>query len=117
MHNLTHGCAHGLPVSDSDRNHAMRLGISFNGKKFAYRDFRYDRLEDAVSYAELDAGREGGQPAVTLANWLDRPIPNVADQAVMKLHGISFEDGRYRYLDYRYDRLADAANFAHSQEA
>ena len=31
--------------------------ISFGGSQFHYRGYRYDKLEDAVAYAELQAPR------------------------------------------------------------
>ncbi len=100
-------------VSEADQDRAMRLGIAFNGTQFVYRDFKYDRLADAFSYAEFDIHREGRQPvATTSADWLPRPIPNSAEQALMKQYGITFEDWRYKFRDYRYDRLADAVNYA-----
>ena len=91
----------------------MGLGISFNGSQFVYRDFKYDRLADAIAYAEVDVEREGKAPAATTAaDWLAPPLPGLADQAEMQEHGIVFENRRYKYLDYRYDRLADALNYA-----
>jgi hypothetical protein len=100
-------------ISEADQDRAMRLGIAFNGTQFVYRDFKYDRLADAFSYAELDIQREGRQPvATTSADWLPRPIPNSVDQALMKQYGIIFEDWRYKFRGYRYDRLADAVNYA-----
>lgn len=38
-----------IPVADQE--HAMRLGIAFNGTQFVYRDFTYDRLADALNYS------------------------------------------------------------------
>lgn len=100
-------------VSPADQQRAMGLGISFNGTQFVYRDFKYDRLPDAFAYAELDIEREGkAAAATTAADWLARPLPGVADQTQMQELGIIFENWRYKYLDYRYDRLADAVNYA-----
>jgi hypothetical protein len=100
-------------VSETDQNRAMRSGISFNGTQFVYRDFKYDRLTDAFSYADLDIRRAGIRPATTYSvDWLPRPIPNSADQALMQQLGVAFEDWRYRFQDYRHDRLADALNYA-----
>ena len=47
--------ASGCPISEisaDEKTHAMRLGIAFNGTQFIYLDFKYDRLTDAISYAE-----------------------------------------------------------------
>ncbi len=103
-------------ISAADQAHAMHLGIAFNGVQFVYHDFKYDRLPDAVAYAELEAARGDGQAAVTNpAAWLDRPLPSAADREVMKQHGVSFDSWRYRFQDYRYDRLADAVSYASGQ--
>mgnify|MGYP003595648695 CR=1 FL=1 len=100
-------------VSAAQQREAMQLGIAFNGFQFVYRDYKYDRLPDAVAYAKLEATRGEGQAAVTNpAAWLDRPVPSAADLEVMQRHGIRFENWRYRFQDYRYDRLADALNYA-----
>jgi len=100
------------PLSEA-ADHAMHLGISFNGTQFIYRDFKYDRLADAIGYAELDVSREGGRLAPsTPAMWLDRLVPDADDLEMMKTHGITFEGRQYRYKDFRYDRLADALGFA-----
>lgn len=109
------------PISDipvSDQKHAMQLGITFNGIQFVYRDFKYDRLADAINYAELETER-ALKPAVpsTPIDWRQRPVPSVADLVLMKEHSITFEGGRYKYQDYRYDRLADALNYAQSNRS
>lgn len=95
----------------------MRLGISFNGTRFVYRGFKYDRLSDAISYAELDVQRGGIQPVATpSAEWLPRTVPNSAEQALMKQFGITFEDRRYKFQNYHYDRLEDAVRYARSHQ-
>jgi hypothetical protein len=38
--------------------------------------------------------------------------PSEDDQAIMAALSISFDAGVYRYREYRYDRLADAVNYA-----
>ena len=91
----------------------MQLGIAFNGVQFTYRDFKYDRLRDALAYAELDSLRPGHHPAASRQeDWIERPIASIEDQALMEQHGISLEGCRYRYQGYLYDRLADALSFA-----
>jgi hypothetical protein len=97
----------------AEKAHAIDLGISFNGTQYVYRDFKYDKLSDAIAYAELDSGRPGTMPDASLpAAWLDRQVPGDADQEAMRQYGIVLEEWRYRYWDYRYDRLVDAVNFA-----
>lgn len=105
-------------VSEADQKRAMRMGISFNGTQFVYGDFRYDRLSDAFSYAELEFRREGRQPVPTSStDWLSRPSPNNADRALMQEFGVTFDDWRYKFRDYRYDRLADALNYARAHQS
>lgn len=42
----------------SDAQLMDQYGITFDGRQYAYRDFRYDRLGDAVSYARKECGLE-----------------------------------------------------------
>lgn len=100
-------------ISPAAQNHAMQFGIAFNGTQFVYRDFKYDRLSDAVAYAELDCAREHNSPLPSpTGDWIARPLPNTDDQALMKQYGIFFEDWRYRFHEFRYDHLSDAVNYA-----
>ena len=119
MTELTSKIASTSPVSETEeaqQSHAMHLGISFNGTQYLYREYKYDRITDAIAYAEHDVMREGRPPAVSSAvEWLDRPVPSAADREQMTLHGISFDGWRYRYRDYRYDRLSDAVSYASGQ--
>lgn len=34
-----------------------KLGVHFDGRQYRYRDYRYDRLEDALAYARLELAR------------------------------------------------------------
>ena len=103
-------------IPDSEKQHAQDLGISFNGTQFAYREFKYDKLPDAITYAELDAHRQGQQKDVSpTPEWLDQTAPSASDQELMRQYGITSEGWRYRYREYRYDRLADAINYAANQ--
>lgn len=98
---------------EAERDRAMKLGIAFNGTQFTYRDFKYDRLRDAMAYADLDSQRAGHLPDPSLPEeWLEQPLPGVEDMALMQQHGISLERFRYRYRGYLYDRLADALSYA-----
>lgn len=103
--------------SEPDRAHAMTLGISFDGTQYRYREFKYDRLRDALAYAALDAARGGAHPSMSdPAEWLDRRVPAASDEESMRQARITFEGGRYRYQDFRYDRLADAIQYARNQK-
>lgn len=119
MSNIPLENATGLPasvVSQDEMNRAMSSGISFNGAQFVFQEFKYDKLPDALAYAELVTIRDGVHPSVSCpADWLERGVPNETDQVLMTKYGIIFEEWRYKYQDYRYDRLADAVNYASSQ--
>ncbi len=108
--------ASGCPISEisaDEKTHAMRLGIAFNGTQFIYLDFKYDRLRDAINYAEHESVRTLNPPvASTPHDWLERPVPSVADQVLMNENGIIFDGWRYIFKEYRYDRLADALNYS-----
>lgn len=43
--------AEAAPLSDDEL--MRRLGISFDGERYHFREYRYDRLADAVNYAQL----------------------------------------------------------------
>jgi hypothetical protein len=105
-------------VDDDQERLMSAFAIHYDGRCYRYRGYRYDRLQDAVAYAEL---MESRQPAEA---GFDRLIPcdNVRppsedDQAIMAALSISFDAGVYRYREYRYDRLADAVNFASIEAA
>lgn len=102
-------------ISEIEKDDAMHLGISFNGTQYLYREFKYDKLPDAVAYAAFDIAREGSKPvASSPVDWLERQIPDEGEQEMMQQYGISFEGWRYKYQDFRYDRLADAIKYAAS---
>jgi len=39
--------------TSDNTNVTQKYGIKFDGKKYHYKDFKYERLEDAVNYAKL----------------------------------------------------------------
>ena len=90
----------------------MRLGISFNGAQFVYLDFKYDRLADAVEYAGSESERSHNPPPTQNSDWQARLVPSVTDEVQMKLWGIVFLGGKFRFCDYSYDHLVDALNYA-----
>lgn len=45
------------PSFVDDKEQMRELQISFDGDKYRYQDYRYDKLSDAVSYALLDKKR------------------------------------------------------------
>lgn len=94
---------------------ALALGICFDGRTYHYRDYSYDRLADALDYARLDHARPGfrGDPAPH--QWKTWRGPSPEERASMAAHGISYQNGYYRYGPYRYDQLAAALDYARRQ--
>jgi hypothetical protein len=103
-----------VPDVADDREVLMaRFAIGFDGRQYQYDRYRYDRLEDAVSYARLRRATPSAEDegvALPAARTV-RP-PDGAQRQLMKGLSITFEDGVYRLGAYRYDRLADAINYA-----
>jgi hypothetical protein len=92
-------------------------GITFNGRRYSYRGFRYDHLADAVNYAELDRSRAFADPGADDAAPLERvPRPSAVEREHMRTLGITYADGVFSWGEYRYDRLADAIAYARRGE-
>jgi hypothetical protein len=94
------------------------LSITYNGRHYLYEGYRYDKLEDAVSYARLQEGvyseSDGPRPMLPVE---DVETPDESQREIMAALAITFEDGVYHLGEYRYDRLADAVNYARLQQA
>jgi hypothetical protein len=94
------------------------LCITFNGRKYGYRGYRYDRFMDAVNYARFDRLRAFADPGVNDGAPLERtPAPSEAELRVMRKLGITFADGVFNWREYRYERLADAVAYARREQA
>ena len=39
---------------DNEQRQMAELGVTFDGRSYRYREYRYDLLSDALSYARLD---------------------------------------------------------------
>jgi hypothetical protein len=110
-----------LPDEAAQRVRIMReLSIGFNGRYYHYRGYRYDRLSDAVNYARLQRSRSCGGDS-DHAGLVDEEQkqspgeivpPSESDLAVMDSLAITFRNGTYFFGPYRYDRLADAVQYA-----
>ena len=92
---------------------AAQLEISFDGRRYAYRQYRYDRFDDAVNYARTNRNRpdfacdDGFVP-----NWSSPFHPTDEDMQLMKPYGITYSGGCYVYGNYRYDQLEYAMAYA-----
>jgi len=100
------------PGADENRSMAQRLGIGFDGRYYRYRDYRYDRLSDALNYARLEQARSGAQPPAAQPQWLEPLRPTEAERQLMGEFGVAFDGRCYVYDGYRYDHCKDAANYA-----
>lgn len=95
-----------------ERRRIIRYGIGFDGRFYRYREYRYDRLADALNYAELDIARTGRPPLQAQGEWLAPLRPTAEEQEQMASLGIAFDGKHYLYDGYRYERCSDAINYA-----
>ncbi|MGE5491624.1 MAG: hypothetical protein ACM31P_10110 [Actinomycetota bacterium] len=100
-----------------ERRRIIKYGIGFDGRFYRYREYRYDRLADALKYAELDSTRSGRPPLQAPGEWLAPHRPKADDRALMERFGIAFDGRHYLYDGYRYDHCDDAVNYARLKEA
>lgn len=106
------------PLSDAPSGPGRlmaELSITYNGRQYEYGGHTYDLLIDAVNYARLQPPPPGfGSPAPMRTA---RPVevPTDAQRELMAQWAITFSEGVYHYAAYRYDRLADAVNYARLQ--
>ena len=75
--------------------------------------YLFEQLGDALAYARLTHARpdeedDGGPPRHHRAF----VPPTDAEQALMASLGIQFDGRAFRFAGYRYDRLANAVNYA-----
>jgi hypothetical protein len=90
--------------------------ITYNGRQYQYDRYRYDGLTDAVDYARLQRGRPGRDSTDPMAPAQDIvEAPAESQRELMAELAITFRDGIYCLGDYRYERLADAVNYARLQ--
>ena len=100
---------------DDDRRRLMSAhSIHYDGRRYRYNGYRYDRVADAVAYAELvQSGQptEAGPDPFTPGEIV--PSPSASERETMAALAISFRAGVYAYREFRYDRLADAVSYAY----
>ena len=102
--------------TSADRAQLMAdLSIAYDGLRYYYGSYRYDRLEDAVDYARLQLARSGGHARMRMARPAILQAPGDGEWRAMTSSGITYAGGVYRLGEYRYDRLADALAYARLQ--
>jgi len=110
-----------IPTNDSTEAAVAREGcrlmaewsIAHVGRYYHYDGYRYERLEDAVAYAQLVRARQSQRTDASAFTQIDAvEPPNAAERQLMADLSISFENGCFVWEDFRYDRLIDAANYA-----
>jgi hypothetical protein len=105
--------------SPAERERLMaEFAISFNGRHYQYGRHRYGLLANAVNYAQRQRSNSGPNPRHLLgaAPPQAAEVPSEAQRKLMSSVAITFQDGVYRLGDYRYDRLADALDYANLKD-
>jgi hypothetical protein len=90
-----------------------RLSIQFDGRKYRYREYQYEKLGDAIAYAHLMRLRnmsDDSRAAVPRVSVVQPP--GESQRQLMQQLSISFDDGTYKLGPFRYDNLADAVSYA-----
>jgi hypothetical protein len=99
--------------SESDESLASRFEITFDGKRYAFRQYRYDQFRDALRYAMLEHTKDGFlRDEAFRPNWASAYRPSDREEGAMRRHCIVYVDGRYLYAGYCYSRLSDAIAYA-----
>ena len=102
------------PADAGDGSRLMaELSIAHEGRYYHYDGYRYERLEDAVTYAQLVRARRSERTDPSAFAKFDAVVSsNAADRQLMLELSISVENGSFVFEGYRYDQLIDAANYA-----
>jgi hypothetical protein len=102
------------PGASFERERQMTdFSIGYDGLHYAYNGYRYDRLADAVVYAQLMRSRPMQEDAGGRFSPASAPAPPTdTERSLMDSLAIDFRDGAYRFKGYRYDGLMDAVNYA-----
>jgi len=95
---------------------APDLRIWFDGRRFHYQQYRYDRLADAMAYAMIDQRRPDFQPLPLPLTWEKWTEPTSEETKLMTTVGIIYENGSYRYNEFRYDQLEHALAYAYQNQ-
>lgn len=98
---------------EPDESLAARYEITFDGKRYAFRQHHYDLFRDALRYAMAQHAKDGFQRDETFTpSWSDAYHPTDEDEDAMRAHGIAYVAGHYVYGGYNYGQLSEAVAFA-----
>jgi hypothetical protein len=104
-----HGMTTDPPLRDDANDERMLMAeyaIGYDGLRYAYNGYRYDRLADAVAYSKLMRSRPSRRdPSGPSTQREKLDVPTDADRELMTSLAIRFEQGTYRFEDFRYGRL------------
>ncbi|WP_426338182.1 hypothetical protein ACN9MZ_17135 [Pseudoduganella sp. S-14] len=104
-----------LRESSQDRLVAAQYEISFDGLRYAFRQYRYDAFGDALRYAKAEYAKAGFVRDKTFrADWQSAYRPTDEEGQLMHQHGIVFAMGRFHYGGFRYEQLRDAVAYANA---
>ena len=100
----------------ADHPDSSRLMAEFSivqsGRYFWYDNYRYEHLEDAVAYAQVDRARGVPRTYAAKPHFESAELPDAADLKAMADLSIAYEHGQFVFDGYHYDHLADATNYA-----
>ena len=103
-----------IEPAHGDRERLMQaFAIRYDGRRYIYNGYHYDRLADGVAYATLMSSRQTEDDCAAPFLLADRvEVPSEFDRQVMARLSICFEAGIYTFDGFHYDHLADAVNYA-----
>lgn len=99
--------------SPDSRRDMREYDVHHDGCAYEYNGYRYDRLEDALAYARLMRSRPlQPDPRGPYRLCRDLGAESETSRQRMASLGIELKDGRFHYRGFRYDRLAEAVDYA-----
>lgn len=102
------------PLSEEERHRLGGAGVGLDGRKYRYKSFSYDNASDTLNHSRPDQNRLDPKCIASEPTaWVDAIEPTAAERRQMATMGITHDGRHYRYMEYRFDRLVDAVNYAH----
>ena len=99
-------------IDDCSRRLMSAFSVHYDGRSYRWNGYRYDRLADAVAYAELMQARQSSEVGPDPFTGTVVSSPSAYDEKVMAAMAITFAAGVYSYRGFHYDRLLDAVEYA-----